>query len=28
VSTRQKPHARVQREPFTMNVAVPSAQHS
>ena len=28
VSTRQKPHARVQRSPSTMNVAVPSAQHS
>jgi hypothetical protein len=28
VSTRQKPQARVQRSPHTMNVAVPSAQHS
>ena len=28
VSTRQKPHARVQRSPWIMNVAVPSAQHS
>ena len=28
VSTRQKPHARVQRSPLIMNVAVPSAQHS
>ena len=28
VSTRQNPHARVQRSPSTMNVAVPSAQHS
>ena len=28
VSTRQKPHARVHRSPSTMNVAVPSAQHS
>ena len=28
VSTRQKPQARVQRSPSTMNVAVPSAQHS
>ncbi len=28
VSTRQNPHARVQRSPRTMNVAVPSAQHS
>ena len=28
VSTRQKPQARVQREPLTMKVAVPSAQHS
>ena len=28
VSTRQKPHARVQRSPMIMNVAVPSAQHS
>ncbi len=28
VSTRQKPHARVQRSPSTMNVAVPSDQHS
>ena len=28
VSTRQNPQARVQRSPSTMNVAVPSAQHS
>ena len=28
VSTRQKPHARVQRSPLIMKVAVPSAQHS
>ena len=28
VSTRQNPHARVHRSPSTMNVAVPSAQHS
>ena len=28
VSTRQKPHARVQRSPRIMNVAVRSAQHS
>ena len=28
VSTKQKPHARVQRSPSTMNVAVPSFQHS
>ena len=28
VSTRQNPHARVQRSPLIMNVAVPSAQHS
>ena len=28
VSIRQKPQARVQRSPSTMNVAVPSAQHS
>ena len=28
VSIRQKPHARVQRSPNTMNVAVPSFQHS
>ena len=28
VSTRQKPHARVQRSPSTMKVAVPAAQHS
>ncbi len=28
VSTRQKPHARVHRSPSTMNVAVPSDQHS
>ena len=28
VSTRQKPHALVHRSPSTMNVAVPSLQHS
>jgi len=28
VSIRQKPHARVHRSPFTMNVAVPADQHS
>ena len=28
VSTWQKPHARVHREPLIMKVAVPSAQHS
>ena len=28
VSTWQKPHARVQRSPLIMKVAVPSAQHS
>ena len=28
VSIRQNPHARVQRSPSTMNVAVPSLQHS
>ena len=28
VSTRQKPHFRVHRSPATMNVAVPSDQHS
>ncbi len=28
VSTWQKPHARVHRDPLIMNVAVPSDQHS
>jgi len=28
VSTRQNPHARVQRSPLIMNVAVPCCQHS